>query len=132
MAEDDSDMRTDHTLPQARQSFIDQALKGESQDFTMKMLERYQKVTIEDVNNVLRKYYLPLFDPSSSVAVVVTKPSKAQEIGQGLDARGFEVEQRRLFGGETEEATDEDEEATDEDVGQSESDSEMDSDESRS
>jgi hypothetical protein len=44
----------------------------------------------------LEKHFLPLFDPSSSVAIVVTAPSKAEEIDMGLQSLGFEVEQREL------------------------------------
>jgi len=44
----------------------------------------------------LRKYFLPLFESSSSVAVVVTAPLKANQIGQDLMDIGFEVEQRSM------------------------------------
>lgn len=53
-------------------------------------------MTKEDILQTLKKYFLPLFDPSSSVAVVVTAPSKAEEIGTGLQSLGFEVTQREL------------------------------------
>jgi len=43
-----------------------------------------------------KSIFLPLFDSSSSVAVVVTAPGKAEEIGDGLKAIGFDVEQRVL------------------------------------
>lgn len=44
----------------------------------------------------LRKYFLPLFDSSTSVAVVVTAPSKSKEIGDDLTAAGFVVQQRTV------------------------------------
>jgi hypothetical protein len=59
-------------------------------------LERCQAVTKQDVLDSLRTYFLPLFDPSSSVVVSVTAPGKADEICQGLQAAGFEVERRTL------------------------------------
>ena len=44
----------------------------------------------------LRDHFLPLFDPASSIAVVVTAPSKAEAIGKSLQAEGFDVTQRVL------------------------------------
>ncbi len=100
---------------QALVSFSNQALKGVSQNYNIEILEKYQAVTKEDVIYALREYYLPVFDPSSSVAVVVTAPSKAKELGDDLTMAGYEVEQRTLH-------IDPDEEGE-------ESDSEMDTDE---
>ncbi len=53
-------------------------------------------MTKEEVIEALRRHFLPLFDPASSVAVVVTAPSKAAEIGEQLSAVGYKVEQRTL------------------------------------
>lgn len=53
-------------------------------------------MTKEEVIEALRRHFLPLFDPTSSVAVVVTTPSKAAEIGEQLSAVGYKVEQRTL------------------------------------
>lgn len=89
----------------------------------MELLEKFQAVTKEDVLKALQKYYLPLFDPASSAAVVVTAPSKSEQIGAELSKRGYEVEQRTLDLG-----ADEDEGSEDSESG---SDSETDSDEGR-
>jgi hypothetical protein len=59
-------------------------------------LEKCQAVTKEDVIAVMRKYLLPIFDPASSVAIVVTAPSKADEISADLAAAGFEVTRRTI------------------------------------
>ena len=75
-------------------SFTNQALKNVSRTHQIDLLEKYQAVTKEDVLSALRTHFLPLFDPSSSVAVVVTAPAKADEIGERLKAIGFEVTQR--------------------------------------
>jgi len=77
-------------------SFINQALKGVPKDYGVELLKKYQGITKEDILQTLKKYFLPLFDPSSSVAIVVTAPSKAEEIGIGLQSLGFEVTQREL------------------------------------
>lgn len=75
---------------------MNQALEGVSQNHNIELLEKYQNVTKEDVLRALKTYFLPLFDPSSSVAVVVTAPSKAPSIGDELSKMGFVVEQRLL------------------------------------
>lgn len=81
---------------QASASFLNQALKGVPQDWQRQLLKKYQTVSKDDVIAALRNYFLPLFDASSSVAVVVTAPSKSQEIGNDLAAAGFLVEQRTV------------------------------------
>ena len=75
-------------------SFTNQALKNVPKTHQIDLLEKYQAVTKDDVLSVIKTYFLPLFDSSSSVAVVVTTPAKADEIGAGLKAKGFEVTQR--------------------------------------
>ncbi|KAI0931998.1 hypothetical protein AcV7_000767 [Taiwanofungus camphoratus] len=80
----------------ALSSFMNQALKGVSQNYNVDLLQKFQAVSKDDVLAALRTHFLPLFDSSSSVAVVVTAPSKASQIGEGLTTLGFEVEQRTL------------------------------------
>ena len=77
-------------------SFINQALEGVSQNHNIELLEKYAKVTKEDVLKALETYFLPLFDSSSSVAVVVTAPAKAESTGEDLAKLGFKVEQRSI------------------------------------
>jgi Zn-dependent M16 (insulinase) family peptidase len=82
---------------QAMLSFIIQVLKGvESKDYQAELLEKCQAVTKEDVLNALRTHFLPLFDPASSIAVVVTSPSKVDHIEEALKTTGFDVEKRTL------------------------------------
>ncbi|SRR6266511_2999116 len=77
-------------------SYINQALKGVSRTHQIDLLEKYQRVTRGDVLDALRKHFLPLFDPASSVAVVVTAPGNTQDVEEGLNAAGFEVAQKEL------------------------------------
>jgi hypothetical protein len=83
-------------LSQALTSFTNQALKGVPQNQDTDLLEKYQEVSKDDVLQVLRQYFLPLFDASTSVVVSVTAPGKAQEISEGLKDAGFVVERRTL------------------------------------
>ena len=94
-------------------SFTNQALKGVSQNHNTDLLEKYQEVSKDDVLRVLKQYFLPLFDASTSVVVSVTAPGKAEEISEGLKDAGFDVERRTL-------------EVEHEDEGESESESESD------
>jgi len=77
-------------------SFMNQALKGVSQNWNVELLKKYQAVTKEDVIAALKKHVLPVFDPLSSIVVAVTAPSKADSIEEGLTSAGFQVERRRL------------------------------------
>lgn len=81
---------------QAINSFTNQALKGLSQDHNLQLLERYQAVTKDDILASLKKYILPIFSPSTSTVVVVTAPSKVDQIAEGLTGYGFDVEKRTL------------------------------------
>jgi Zn-dependent M16 (insulinase) family peptidase len=81
-------------MSQAMVSFTNQALKNVSRTHEILLLERYQAVTKDDVLAALKTHFLPLFDSSSSVAVVVTASAKASEIGEGLEGLGFEVTQK--------------------------------------
>lgn len=101
-------------------SFINQGLKGVAQNHHSVLLEKYQKVTKEDVLAVLKKYFPPLFDSKSSVAVVVTAPGKADQISEDLGKIGFEVERKTLQA-----------EPGEEDDSDSDGDSESESDDSR-
>ncbi|KAJ4001026.1 Metalloenzyme, LuxS/M16 peptidase-like protein [Lentinula boryana] len=77
-------------------SFTNQALKGVPQNYQVELLEKFQAVTKEDVLSIFRSHFLPLFEAKTSIAVVVTAPSKADEIDAGLSGYGFEVERRNL------------------------------------
>jgi hypothetical protein len=86
-------------------SFTNQALKGVPQSQSIDLLEKFSEVSKDDVLRVLRQYFLPLFDASTSVVVSVTAPGKADEISKGLEHAGFVVERRTLDVG-PEEASD--------------------------
>ena len=75
-------------------SFTNQALKGVSRTHQIDLLEKYQAITKADVLEALQKHFLSLFKPSTSVAVVVTAPAKAKEIGDALNDIGFDVTQK--------------------------------------
>lgn len=53
-------------------------------------------MTKEQVLFSLKEYVLPLFDPSKSVAVVVSAPGKLDSTMEGLRELGFDVEKREV------------------------------------
>ncbi|KAJ8521451.1 hypothetical protein ONZ45_g1850 [Pleurotus djamor] len=77
-------------------SFANQAIKNIPQRHNVDLLEKYQKVTKEEVLEALQKHFLPLFRAESSIAVVVTAPSKSETICEGLRKHGFDVETKAL------------------------------------
>jgi len=77
-------------------SFVNQGLKGLTSNHNVKLLEKYQAVKKEDVMRCLQEYILKLFEPKSSVALVVTAPGKSDEIAVSLGEKGFKVEKRTI------------------------------------
>jgi Zn-dependent M16 (insulinase) family peptidase len=75
-------------------SFTNQAMKGVAKTHQIDLLEKYQQITKADVLSAFEKHFLPLFNPASSITVVVTAPGKAEDIGAGLKTLGFKVTQK--------------------------------------
>jgi len=86
----------------ASMTFVNETLRGVEPNYGRAMLEAIQPVTIEQIQNTIRKYILPLFDAKTSAAFVVSAPGKTDEIKSSLEGYGFAVESRTL------EVTDED------------------------
>lgn len=66
------------------------------QKYNLELRSSKQAVTNEQIINTIKQRILPLFDASSSVAVVASSPNKAGEIKDSLAKYGFEVEERTL------------------------------------
>ena len=77
-------------------SFVNQGLKGLPHNHNVELLEKYQAVKKEDVMRCLKDYILKLFQPESSIALVVTAPGKSDEISERLGEEGFKVERRTI------------------------------------
>ncbi|KAG8906618.1 hypothetical protein FRB99_006488 [Tulasnella sp. 403] len=89
-------------------SFLNQALKGVPQTFGQDIIADMQAslfaVTVSDVKEMLKTYILPLFDPATSAAIVVSSPAKASDIASKLEGAGFVVENRLLEASQDEDA----------------------------
>lgn len=55
-----------------------------------------QHVTVKDIQEAIRKYFLPVFDSATSIGAVTVNSGKAAELEEGFSKLGFEVERREL------------------------------------
>lgn len=116
-------IRQSHNFPfQALNSFINQALKGVNQNHNRELLEKYQAVTKDEVLAALKKYCLRVFNPATSVAVIVTAPGKVDSTMAGFQNLGFVPERRELEVSPEEMEGLSDEEMSDEEMGEDEDD----------
>lgn len=77
-------------------SFVNQALKQVNQNYNRELLEKYQAVTKDEILAALEKHCLPLFNPETSIAVIVTAPGKVDSTADSMTSLGFEVEKRAV------------------------------------
>jgi len=77
-------------------TFTNQALKGVSRSHQIDMLGKYKTIKKEDIIAAFQKYVMPVFDPASSVAVVVTATGKVESIVDGFTNLGFDVTRKEL------------------------------------
>ncbi|ORY87561.1 Metalloenzyme, LuxS/M16 peptidase-like protein [Protomyces lactucae-debilis] len=73
----------------AHQSFINQVLKGQSASYRRDLLKAIQKVEMQEMEAMLKKHLVPLFEPSSSNLVCVVGSSKVQECESGFSEMGY-------------------------------------------
>lgn len=53
-------------------------------------------VSVSDVKAAIVKYFLPLFDPKSSMIAICTSFGSVQAITDGLKDSGYEVEVKKI------------------------------------
>ncbi|AQZ11464.1 YOL098C [Zygosaccharomyces parabailii] len=87
--------------------YIDNFILQRGPNFNEYYLDKLSKVTIENVQIVLKKYFVNLFDCSKSVAFISCHPSKLESFQEFLEKEGFVVEVQEL------EEDEEDEEESD-------------------
>ena len=68
-----------------------------------------QDITVEQVNDAVRKYILPVFDPSTAIASIASSKDKASEMKAQLETLGFDVQLLNISG------TDDDASSSDDD-----------------
>ncbi|GAA5946474.1 hypothetical protein JCM3765_000259 [Sporobolomyces pararoseus] len=80
----------------ASQSFYDTVVLDRPADYPRKFLAQLQLVTTEDVQRAVKRWILPLFDPSTSIIGATSGRNKKQALVNGLSKLGYTVEERRL------------------------------------
>lgn len=80
----------------ASTAYVDQALKGVGKDFSQRVLARLPSISDDEVRRVIKQYFVPLFDPATSIGAVSTNAGKADEIEQGFKELGYDVSREEL------------------------------------
>ena len=80
----------------ASTAYLDEILRGVGKNFSQEMLAKLPGVTLDDLRGVIRKYFVPLFDPAHTIGAVAVNTGKADEVETGFTELGFEVERREL------------------------------------
>ena len=91
-------------------------LKGVGKDYDHKLLAKFavgnciivvnahswQTITLDEIREAIRKYFIPLFSPETSVCAISVNAGKADEVEQLAKELGYQVERHELpvMGGE--------------------------------
>lgn len=97
-------------------SFNNPALKPVPQNYQVQPLSKYVSASHSDLVSALKTYFLPLFAAKSSIATVVTASSKTDSTTEILEAKGFDMENRKLKVNEDEIFIAEDEQGSESDI----------------
>ncbi|CAB4256608.1 similar to Saccharomyces cerevisiae YOL098C Putative metalloprotease [Maudiozyma barnettii] len=80
----------------AMSKFVDDILLRRGPEFNQKFLTRLNDVTVKDLQRVMQKYFVNLFDKEKSAVFVSCHPTKVESINGFLEQQGFEVEIEEL------------------------------------
>ena len=89
-------------------NFTDKFILQRGANFTQDYLKRLEQVTAEDLQQVIKKYLVNLFDSEKSAVFVSCHPSKLDVIQEFFESQGFDIEVEEL---EDEEEEDQEEDA---------------------
>ena len=53
-------------------------------------------VTLDQIKDVLNRYFVPLFNAETSICAITASPNKVEEVEAGFKRMGFDVERREL------------------------------------
>ncbi|KAG1416659.1 hypothetical protein G6F58_005871 [Rhizopus delemar] len=80
----------------ARLSFESQVLMNMPASYNHDMMTAVQNVTLDDLQRVLNKYFVNMFNPRTSNVVVVSTPSKIADIQDAFQKLGFNMKSINL------------------------------------
>ncbi|KAG7750305.1 hypothetical protein KL912_000865 [Ogataea haglerorum] len=113
----------------AYRKFYDQVLMKRGPDYNQTLVKSLSQVTSEDVVDVLKKHFLPMFDPKSSVCFVCCSPSKVESIERFFSSKGYATSVEHVAADDDEENYESDEDEDDDDEEEYYSDTDDDGDE---
>ncbi|KAH3680744.1 hypothetical protein WICMUC_000178 [Wickerhamomyces mucosus] len=71
--------------------YVDNVLKKRGPNFNNNFIKELKAITEDDLIDVLKKYYLNLFDAQNSAVFISSHPSNANELKEYFESRGYEV-----------------------------------------
>lgn len=74
----------------AEYSFANQCIRGISKSWSHEMLAKVQKVLAEEVREVIRDWFLPVFEPPRSNLVVTCSELMKERLAEGFKSEGFD------------------------------------------
>ena len=85
------------TAPNAAEvSFMRQVVRGLDKDYPKNMLEKVRKVTVDEVQAVMRDVIMPIFDAKTSILVVTCAPIMQENIVHGFEGLGLKPQVKTL------------------------------------
>ncbi|OXG18692.1 cytoplasmic protein [Cryptococcus neoformans Tu401-1] len=88
--------RSETVLGAAGTAYLNEVLKGLGKNADQDLLKSLPGVTLEQVRDVISRYFSPLFKSETSIGAVTVSTSKADEVEAGLRKLGFETERKEL------------------------------------
>lgn len=76
----------------ATKNYLNSKLKGRQRGHLQYYLSKIHDVTIKDVESCFKKYFVDVFEPSSSMVFVACHTSMTDELKEKLEAMGYPVE----------------------------------------
>lgn len=76
--------------------FKNEVFKDVPIDHGARMLASFNDVTVNDVKAAMEKYFVPLFDSSSSVVATSCAPSLSDKLVEAFEGMGYDVETKEL------------------------------------
>ncbi|CCK73413.1 Sdd3p NDAI_0G04280 [Naumovozyma dairenensis CBS 421] len=76
--------------------YVDDFLLARGPNFNKMILERLADVSIKELQHVMQKYFVNLFDSDKSVVFICCHPSKVEAVQEFLEEQGFTVDIEEL------------------------------------
>ncbi|TYJ56451.1 hypothetical protein B9479_002854 [Cryptococcus floricola] len=88
--------RSETAATAATTAYINETLKGLGKNADQDMLKQLPQITLPEIQKVIKKYLMPIFESETAIGAVSVSTSKAEEVEKALEGLGFEVERKEL------------------------------------